>query len=142
LCVKCVMIVETMCSNQELTDIHFMYSLADGNAVMTRHLYQEKYPGRRCPERKTCVSLHRRLCEYGNFTPRVANRRRPRSIPPEVEEDILDVVNETPGISTRKVSMHWVSLIRLSGECCENNSCIPTICSVYRPCHYKITLRE
>jgi hypothetical protein len=33
----------------------------------------------------------------------------------------------------------WVSLIQLSGECCKN-SCIPTICSVYRPCHYKINL--
>jgi hypothetical protein len=33
----------------------------------------------------------------------------------------------------------WVLLNWLSGECCENNSCICTICSIYRPRHYKIT---
>jgi hypothetical protein len=36
----------------------------------------------------------------------------------------------------------WVSLIRLCGECCKNNSCIPTIRRVYRPRHCKITLLE
>jgi hypothetical protein len=39
------------------------------------------------------------LCEYGNFEPHVANRGLPRSTTPEVEEDIPDVVNETPEIS-------------------------------------------
>jgi hypothetical protein len=34
-----------MYSNQELTDVHLMYGLAAGNAVMTPHLYQESYPG-------------------------------------------------------------------------------------------------
>jgi hypothetical protein len=83
--------------------MHFMYGLADGKAVAARRLYQESYPGRRYPDRKTSVSIHRCLCEHGNFAPRVANRGRPRSTTPEVEEDILDVVNETPGISTRRV---------------------------------------
>jgi hypothetical protein len=73
--------------------------------VVARHLYQEKYPGRRCPDRKIFVSIHRRLCEYGNFTPRVANRDDQDLRLLEVEEDILDVVNEAPGISTQRVSM-------------------------------------
>jgi hypothetical protein len=34
-----------MYSNQELADMHFMYGLADGNAVVAHHLYQERYPG-------------------------------------------------------------------------------------------------
>jgi hypothetical protein len=76
--------------------MYFMCGLAEGNAVVARRLYQERYPGRRCPDRKIFVSIHRRLCEYGNFTPRVANRGRPRSTTPEVQEDIMDVVNETP----------------------------------------------
>jgi hypothetical protein len=49
---------------------------------------------------KTFVSIPRRLCEHGNFATRVANRGTP-----EVEEDILDVVNKSPGISTQNVSM-------------------------------------
>jgi hypothetical protein len=88
-----------MYSNQDLADMHFTYSLADGNSVVARRLYQERYPGRRCPDRKALVIIHRRLCERGNFGPRVANRGRP-----EVEEDILNVVIETPGTSTRRVS--------------------------------------
>jgi hypothetical protein len=88
-----------MYSNHELANMHFMYDLADGNAVVAHRLYQERYPGQKCPDRKTFVGIHCYLCEHGNFAPHVANRGRPRSMTPKVEEDILDVVNETPGIS-------------------------------------------
>ncbi|KAJ4436622.1 hypothetical protein ANN_16753 [Periplaneta americana] len=56
-----------MYSNQELAEIHFMYGKADGNAALARRLYQERYPQRQCPDRKTFVRLHYRLCEYGKF---------------------------------------------------------------------------
>jgi hypothetical protein len=85
--------------------MHFTYGLAVRNAVVARRLYQESYPERRRPDRKTFTSIHRRLCEHGNFAPRSANRGRPRSTTPEVEKDIVDVVNVTPGISTRRLSM-------------------------------------
>jgi hypothetical protein len=92
-------------SNQELADMHFIHSLADGNAVVVHCLYQERYPGRRCRDRKTFVSIYRHLCEHGIFAPLLANRGRPISTILELEEGILDVVNQTPGISTRRVSM-------------------------------------
>jgi hypothetical protein len=38
---------------------------------------------------------------------------RLRSTTPEVEDYILDVVNETPGINTQSLSCTWVSLIWL-----------------------------
>jgi hypothetical protein len=88
--------------NQGKVDMHFMYSLVDGSTVVACHLYQERYSEQKCPD--SIVSNHCRLCEHGNFAPRVENRRRPRSTTPEVEEDILDVMNETHGISTRRVS--------------------------------------
>ncbi|KAJ4426146.1 hypothetical protein ANN_26955 [Periplaneta americana] len=56
-----------MYSNQELAEIHFMYGKADGSAALARRLYQERYPQRQCPDRKTFVRLHYRLCEYGKF---------------------------------------------------------------------------
>ncbi|KAJ4435224.1 hypothetical protein ANN_23802 [Periplaneta americana] len=56
-----------MYSNQELAEIHFMYGRADGNAALARRLYQERYPQRQCPDRKTLVRLHYRLCEYGKI---------------------------------------------------------------------------
>ncbi|KAJ4438232.1 hypothetical protein ANN_14171 [Periplaneta americana] len=73
-----------MYSNQELAEIHFLYGKADGNAALARRLYQERYPQRQCPDRKTFVRLH---------------------YPPEVQEEILEAVNMTPSISTRRVGL-------------------------------------
>ncbi|KAJ4442624.1 hypothetical protein ANN_04213 [Periplaneta americana] len=52
-----------MYSNQELAEIHFMYGKADGNAALARRLYQERYPQRQCPDRKTFARLHYRYHE-------------------------------------------------------------------------------
>ncbi|KAJ4444543.1 hypothetical protein ANN_06338 [Periplaneta americana] len=66
-----------MYSNQELAEIHFIYGKADGNnAALARRLYQERYPQRQCPDRKTFVRLHYRLCEYGKFNSPGLGRRR------------------------------------------------------------------
>ncbi|KAJ4432113.1 hypothetical protein ANN_20728 [Periplaneta americana] len=92
-----------MYSNQELAEIHFMYGKADGNAALARRLYQERYPQRQCPDRKTFVRLHYRLCEYGKCNSPGLGRGRPRSTTPEVQEEILEAVNMTPSISTRRV---------------------------------------
>jgi hypothetical protein len=42
LCVKCVMIA-SLIANQELINMHFMYGLADINAVVAHHFYQERH---------------------------------------------------------------------------------------------------
>ncbi|KAJ4438679.1 hypothetical protein ANN_14626 [Periplaneta americana] len=95
-----------MYSNQELAEIHFMYGKADGNAALARRLYQERYPQRQCPDRKTFVRLHYRLCEYGKFNSLGLGRGRSRSTTPEVQEEILEAVNmTTPSISTRRVAL-------------------------------------
>ncbi|KAJ4428878.1 hypothetical protein ANN_25871 [Periplaneta americana] len=94
-----------MYSNQELAEIYFMYGKADGNAALARRLYQERYPQRQCPDRKTFVRLHYHLCEYGKFNSPGLGRERPRSTTPEVQEEILEAVNMTPFISTRRVAL-------------------------------------
>ncbi|KAJ4440420.1 hypothetical protein ANN_08561 [Periplaneta americana] len=53
-------------------------------------------------DRKTFVRLHYRLCEYGKFNSPGLGRGRPRSTTPEVQEEILEAVNMTPSISTRR----------------------------------------
>ncbi|KAJ4446360.1 hypothetical protein ANN_13056 [Periplaneta americana] len=93
-----------MYSNQELAEIHFMYGKADSNAALACRLYQERYPQRQCPDRKTFVRLHYRVCEYGKFNSPGLGRGRPRSTTPEVQEEILEAVNMTP-ISTRRVAL-------------------------------------
>ncbi|PSN43096.1 hypothetical protein C0J52_23607, partial [Blattella germanica] len=45
-----------MYTNQELAEMHFMYGKADGNAALARRLYQERYPQRQCPDRKTFIT--------------------------------------------------------------------------------------
>ncbi|KAJ4427441.1 hypothetical protein ANN_25064 [Periplaneta americana] len=94
-----------MYSNQELAEIYFMYGKADGNAALARRLYQERYPQRQCPDRKTFVRLHYRLCEYGKFNSSGLGRGRPRSTTPEVQKEILEAVNMTPSISIRRVAL-------------------------------------
>ncbi|KAJ4445063.1 hypothetical protein ANN_06862 [Periplaneta americana] len=93
-----------MYSNQELAEIHFMYGKVDGNAALARRLYQERYPQRQCPDRKTFVRLHYRLFVYGKFNSLGLGRGRPRSTTPEVQKEILKAVNMTP-ISTRRVAL-------------------------------------
>ncbi|KAJ4449762.1 hypothetical protein ANN_01166 [Periplaneta americana] len=108
-----------MYSNQELAEIHFMYSKADGNAALARRLYQERYPQRQCPDRKTFVRLHYRLCEYGKFNSPGLGRGRPRSTTPEVQEEILEAVNMTPSISTRRqcgVNPNFPALVLFTDE--------------------------
>ena len=40
-------------TNAELADAHLMYGLADGNGAAAQRLYQERFPERRCSDRKT-----------------------------------------------------------------------------------------
>ncbi|KAJ4425598.1 hypothetical protein ANN_27794 [Periplaneta americana] len=98
-----------MYSNQELAEIHFMYCKADGNAALARRLYQERNSQRQCPDRKTFVRVHYRLCEYGKFNSPGLGRGRPRSTTPEVQEEILEAVNMTPSISTQRVALQALS---------------------------------
>jgi hypothetical protein len=69
-----------------------MYGLADDKTVVVRHLYQQSHPGRRRPDNESSLSIHRRLCEHGNFITRLANRGRPRPMTAEVKVDVLEVV--------------------------------------------------
>jgi len=94
-----------MYSNEELATMHFIYGLADGNALQARRLYQERYPIRRCPSRKTFERIHRRLCEHGSIACLSGNKGRPKNMAPEVEEEILDIVDQNLGISTRKIGI-------------------------------------
>ncbi|PSN39398.1 hypothetical protein C0J52_16579 [Blattella germanica] len=52
------------------------------------------------PERRTFTRLHQRLRENGSFAHHV-REGRPRSITPDVEERVLDIVHERPSTSTR-----------------------------------------
>lgn len=49
----------------EYADMHLMYGLASCNALEARRLYQENFPHRRIPDRKTFERVDLRLRETG-----------------------------------------------------------------------------
>ncbi|GFV86098.1 uncharacterized protein TNCV_670951 [Trichonephila clavipes] len=88
-----------------MADIHFIYGVADGNALETRRLYGERFSSRRLPNRKTFERLHRHLRETGSFVSGMHDTGRTRSArTPELEEHVLREVKEQPETSTWTVS--------------------------------------
>lgn len=90
-------------TNQEMAQIHFMYGLANGNAREARRLYAERFPNRRIPCEKTFINLHLRLEETGSFAKSQTGGPQFSVRTPELEERILNIVEESPGTSTRKI---------------------------------------
>lgn len=54
-------------SNQELTDIHFVYGYCNGRAFAAVQEYRRRFPQRRLPGRKVFERVHRNLVENGSF---------------------------------------------------------------------------
>ena len=92
-------------SNEEMADIHFMYGRGNGNAYEVQRLYRAQFPNRRLPDPRTFTSVHRRLREHGTTHPPNNEGGRPRTVrTPEVEEEILAMVDQTPSTSTRRIA--------------------------------------
>lgn len=67
---------ETMYTNEEMANMHYMYGLADGNCMKALRLYQERFPTRKCPDRKTFQRIHQYLRDKGRFAPQKIPKRR------------------------------------------------------------------
>ena len=84
--------------------MHYMYGIADGNALEVRRLYEDRFSIRNIPNAQTFSSIHRRLCEKGSFQRNNHLKGVPRTVRiPDIEETILNSVDEDPGLSTRKI---------------------------------------
>jgi Helix-turn-helix domain (DUF4817) len=90
-------------TNQEMAQMHFMYGLANGNAGEARRLYAERFPNRRIPCPRTFTRLHLRLEETGSFAESKIRGPQFSVRTPELEENVLNIVEESPGTSTRKI---------------------------------------
>lgn len=92
-------------TNTEMADMHFVYGMAQGNCREAVRIYQERYPHRMVPNRKTFARIHERLCESGTFQRSAAVIGRPVTIRTvEVEEAVLHEVEHSPDTSTRKIA--------------------------------------
>lgn len=90
---------------QEMADMHMVYGAANGNGRGASRLYADRFPGRQQPHHTTFAAVHRRLSENRTLRPNMANAGRERSVrTPELEEDILEMVDNNPTTSTRRMA--------------------------------------
>lgn len=102
----CTFIKSEMYSNEEMTDMHFVYGLAYGNCLAASRMYAEMYPQRVAPHHTLFARLHQRLRETGTLTKRKYDCGRQREVrTPALEEAVLNLVYEQPDISTRKIAL-------------------------------------
>ncbi|GBN42774.1 hypothetical protein AVEN_174235-1 [Araneus ventricosus] len=86
---------------------------------------------RRTPNHNFFARLHRKLAEKGPFQRSALNRKRSARTP-DIEENVLHQVQETPSLSMRSVQ-HAVGFpVPASGGFSEETKCILTTCSVSR----------
>jgi hypothetical protein len=92
-------------TNAEMADAHLKYGLADGNGAAAQRLYRERFPERRCLDRKTIEANDRRLKEHGTLKPNTHDwGRTRRTRTPQLEEATLHLVDHDPSVSTRRAA--------------------------------------
>lgn len=90
---------------EELADMHLAFGAAGGNSALARRMYQERYPNRRLPNRRTFVNVDQRLRETGSLQSRMYDTGRNRSVrTPQFEEEVLERFEDNPSTSTRIVA--------------------------------------
>ena len=93
-----------MFSHVEYCDIHFVYGFCDGNARAAVQEYQRRFPDRKIPSRSVFTRIHQILRDTGSL-PSVSlqsEREVVRSI--NTGENILQLVQRSPRLSTRRMA--------------------------------------
>jgi len=92
-------------TNEEMADMHYVYGLSQGNGLEASRRYAELYPQRQHPSHRIFARLHQRLREYGSFDKRTQDCGRHREVrTPQLEEAVLNLIDENPTTSTRKIA--------------------------------------
>lgn len=90
-------------SNEEYADMVYVYGFCDGNALEAKREYEIRFPNRRSPDSRTFSRVFRYMREHGRFpTVKLNEHHERRHV--NVEQNIVDMVNNNPEISCRRVS--------------------------------------
>lgn len=90
---------------EEYADIIYVYGLVDGNDSEALREYQRRFPNRRVPDRRVFSRTFRRLKETGSVTtPRAEARSGTSADSAETDQQILNIVRNSPEISIRQVA--------------------------------------
>ena len=93
-------------TNEEYSDMVFVYGFCNGSANGARAEYQRRYPNRRCPSVKVFYRVMQHLRDNGTFPGIYATAERVVGRGGEREaRGIMEAVEQSPGISTRRVSL-------------------------------------
>lgn len=90
-----------MYSNEEYSDMVYMYGFSDGNSAEARREYGRRFPNRNLPSKVTIQRVYERLRETGSVISKINGGEGP--VIPADEDAILDIVHDDPGTSTRRV---------------------------------------
>lgn len=92
-------------TNREMTDMHFYYGMAQGNAHAARRMYHQRFPQRIVPAINTFIRIHARLSETGSFKRSRVVIGRPATVRTvQIEEAVLNEIEMNPETSTRKIA--------------------------------------
>ncbi|XP_074037280.1 histone-lysine N-methyltransferase SETMAR-like [Leptinotarsa decemlineata] len=92
-------------TNEEMADMHYVHGLSQGNGLEAFRRYAEMYTQRQHPSLlHFASSLHQRLREYGSFDKRTQDCGRHREVRTQLEEAVLNLIEEQPTTSTRKIA--------------------------------------
>nr|CAH7748801.1 unnamed protein product [Callosobruchus chinensis] len=88
-----------------MTDMHFCYGMAQGNAHAAKRIYHERYPQRAVPAVRTFIRIHARLSETGSFKRSTVVTERPAVVRTvQMEEAVLNEIERNPETTTRKIA--------------------------------------
>lgn len=94
-------------SHKEYADMIFVYGFCNGSNVRAVEEYRRRFPNRRVPNKRVFQTVFAHAGETGTFPSASIVSEREHGIAVGLEEDILDVVDENPEISTRRIAIQF-----------------------------------
>ena len=90
-------------TNAEYADMMYVYGFCDGSATAAVEEYRRRFPMRRIPDRRVFYKVFNTLHECGTLPIDHVSSERARKQNTEEQENILDMVQRSPTISTRRL---------------------------------------
>ena len=120
-------------SHVEYCDMHFVYGFCDGNARAAVDEYQRRFPDRRILSRGVFSRIHQ-IMRDTVCLPSVAVQSEREVVPViNTRENILEFVQRSPHLSTRRMAYHRASAYHVCrcGELYMRKICILTMIKGY-----------
>jgi len=90
-------------TNAEYADMMYVYGFCDGSVTAAAEEYRRRFPMRRIPDRRVFYKVFNTLHECGTLPIDHVSSERARKQNTEEQENILDMVQRSPTISTRRL---------------------------------------